>query len=34
VDVAIRRWEAFTGKKVTLLASGLEFEEVAAARAS
>ena len=34
VDVAIRRWEAFTGKKVTLLASGLEFEAVAAARAS
>ena len=32
VDVAIRRWEAFTGKKVTLLASGLTFETVASSR--
>ena len=32
VDVALRRWKAFTGKKATLLASGLNFEEVASER--
>jgi len=33
VDVAVLRWEAFTGNKVTLLANGLTFEGVAASRA-
>jgi DNA modification methylase len=34
VDVAIRRWQAFTGKAATLLANGLSFEAVAAERAA
>lgn len=33
VDVAIRRWQAFTGKDAVLDATGHTFEEVAAARA-
>jgi DNA modification methylase len=33
VDVAVRRWEAFTGNKVILQANGLPFAAVAAARA-
>jgi DNA modification methylase len=33
VDVAVRRWEAFTGNKVILQANGLAFAAVAAARA-
>lgn len=32
VDVAVRRWEAFTGKKATLLSNGRLFEEVSAER--
>ena len=32
VDVAIRRWEAFTGRKATLQATGQTFEDVADAR--
>jgi DNA modification methylase len=32
VDVAIRRWQAFTGKEATLLGDGLIFEAVAAGR--
>jgi len=32
VDVAVRRWEAFTGKKALLLSNGRSFEEVAAER--
>jgi hypothetical protein len=32
VDVAVRRWEAFTGKKATLLSNGRLFEAVAAER--
>jgi DNA modification methylase len=34
VDVAIRRWEAFTGKEATLLASGLTFAQMAEERAA
>jgi DNA modification methylase len=34
VDVAIRRWQAFTGKAATLQADGRTFEAVAAERAS
>jgi DNA modification methylase len=30
VDVAIRRWEAFTGEQATLLADGRTFEAIAA----
>ena len=32
VDVAVRRWEAFTGKKATLQESGCSFQEVEAER--
>jgi hypothetical protein len=32
VDVAVRRWQAFTGKPATLLASGLTFDSIAAGR--
>ena len=32
VDVAVRRWEAFTGKKATLLSNGRLFEEISAER--
>jgi DNA modification methylase len=32
VDVAIRRWQAFTGKKATLISNGRSFEEIAAER--
>jgi DNA modification methylase len=32
VDVAVRRWEAFTGKKAALLNNGRLFEAVAAER--
>jgi DNA modification methylase len=31
VDVAIRRWQAFTGEKAVRLGDGAEFEAVAAA---
>jgi DNA modification methylase len=34
VDVAIRRWEAFTGKEASLLADGRPFKTVAAQRES
>jgi DNA modification methylase len=34
VDVAVRRWEAFTGEQATLLADGHTFEAVAAERRS
>lgn len=33
VDVAIRRWQSFTGKSATLQATGQTFEEVSNARA-
>jgi DNA modification methylase len=29
VDVAVRRWQAFTGRSATLLSGGRTFEEVA-----
>jgi hypothetical protein len=32
VDLAVRRWEAFTGKKATLLGNGQLFEEITAKR--
>jgi DNA modification methylase len=32
VDLAVRRWEAFTGKKATLLSNGRLFEEISAER--
>jgi hypothetical protein len=32
VDVAIRRWQTFTGKAATLKADGQSFEEVAGER--
>jgi tRNA G10 N-methylase Trm11 len=32
VDVAIRRWQAFTGKSATLLADGRSFEAIATDR--
>jgi len=32
VDVAVKRWQAFTGKDATLEGSGLSFAEVAAER--
>jgi DNA modification methylase len=32
VDVAVRRWQSFTGKKAALLSSGRLFEAVAAER--
>ncbi len=34
VDVAIKRWQAFTGEQATLLAGGRTFEAVAAERLS
>jgi hypothetical protein len=33
VDVAVRRWQAFTGEKASLLADARLFEDVAAERA-
>jgi DNA modification methylase len=33
VDVAVRRWEAFTREKATLFGPGQSFEEIAAERA-
>jgi DNA modification methylase len=33
VDVAVRRWQAFTGKQATLLAYGKTFDAIAAGRA-
>jgi hypothetical protein len=32
VDVAVRRWQAFTGKNAALLSNGRLFEAVAAER--
>ena len=32
VDVAVRRWQAFTGMKVSLLGDGRSFEVIAAER--
>jgi hypothetical protein len=32
VDVAVKRWQAFTGQKVTLFADGCAFDAVAAQR--
>ena len=32
VDVAVRRWQAFTGEKATLLADGRSFDAIAAER--
>ena len=32
VDVGVRRWQAFTGKRATLGATGQTFEEVEAER--
>jgi DNA modification methylase len=32
VDVALRRWEAYTGKEAVLLATGQTFDEVAEER--
>jgi hypothetical protein len=34
VDVAVRRWEAFTGKRAVLEETGRTFEDVAAERNS
>ena len=34
VDVAVKRWQAFTGEKAVLEADGVAFDEVAASRAS
>jgi hypothetical protein len=34
VDVAIRRWQAFTGAKATLLADGRTFDDIAHVRLS
>lgn len=34
VDVAVRRWQAFTGKSAVLLDDGRTFEEIAGVRAS
>jgi hypothetical protein len=34
VDVAVRRWQAFTGKKALLLADGKAFDTIAARRVS
>jgi hypothetical protein len=34
VDVAVRRWQAFTGKKATLLADGKTFDSIAARRSA
>jgi len=32
IDVSLRRWERFTGRKATLQATGTTFEEVAQER--
>ena len=32
VDVAVRRWQAFTGRKAIRLSDGLEFDEISATR--
>jgi DNA modification methylase len=32
VDVAVKRWQAFTGQKATLEGDGLTFDDVAADR--
>jgi hypothetical protein len=32
VDVAVRRWQAFTGQKATLLISGRSFDHIAEER--
>jgi len=32
VDVAVRRWQAFTGKKASLASDGCSFEEIEAER--
>jgi DNA methylase len=32
VDVAVRRWQAFTGQRATLLADGRAFDVIAADR--
>ncbi len=32
VDVAVRRWQAYTGKRATLAATGQSFEDVEEAR--
>jgi hypothetical protein len=32
VDVAVRRWQAFTGQSATLLADGRAFDLIAAER--
>ncbi len=34
VDVAVKRWQAFTGKHATLLSTGQTFEQVASERAA
>jgi DNA modification methylase len=34
VDVAVKRWQAFTGEPATLQADGRRFDEIAAARAA
>jgi hypothetical protein len=34
VDVAVKRWQAFTGKKATLAGGGRAFEEIAAERSA
>ena len=33
VDVAVRRWQAFTGKDASLAANGRRFDEIATERA-
>jgi hypothetical protein len=32
VDVAVRRWAAFTGRRAVLLSNGQSFEEISAER--
>ena len=34
VDVAVQRWQAFTGEKAVLMADGRTYNEIAAARAT
>ena len=34
VDVAVRRWQAFTGDQATLLATGQTFEHVTTERSA
>jgi DNA modification methylase len=34
VDVAVRRWQSYTGKSATLLGTGETFEEIEEARAA